>query len=652
MEQVRKAWTLKGMKKWGFLALLISACMTLTYCSREPNQAINMETELYLNLHDSVEYVGMNQCRACHQNIYETFIETGMGRSFDHASKAKSDAVFDKHALVYDEELDFYYKPYWDGDTLVIKEFRLSGTDTVHQREERISYIIGSGQHTNSHLINENGYVYQAPITFYTQDQKWDLAPGFEDGANSRFQRIIATECMTCHNHLPEHVEGSQNKYTEVPRGIECERCHGPGEIHVREKLAGNIVDTSKYVDYTIVNPANLPVELEIDICQRCHLQGTAVLKAGKDFFDFRPGMHLAEVMNVFLPRYTNSHDKFIMASQADRMRLSDCFKLSDMSCTTCHNPHESVKLSSVDKYNNICQSCHDKVDQKPVCTENAKALAAENNNCVNCHMPKRGSIDIPHVRITDHNIAIHVDQEEKSDIAKFIGLECLTDENASPLDMAKGYLALYDKFVPERQMLDSAALFLSLSKANSADKFSATVHLLFNLGDYAGIAAQFQALELKQGLDPWSAYRVGEALNYLGNYPEALQQFEAAVKAEPYNLNFQNKLGVAQLRNNQVANAQKTFEFLIDENPKQPIALSNLGFILLQQGNLQKGEQLIDQAIQLDPDYEQAFLNKASAQLALGDGNAALATLEQFLKTHPDARRVGQAIVQLRGGM
>ncbi|MEM6722728.1 MAG: hypothetical protein AAF598_01755 [Bacteroidota bacterium] len=199
-------------KKWAILSLVISACLFLTYCSRDPNQVILSATDQYLNLHDSVQYVGMDKCKSCHLAIYETFIETGMGKSFDHASKTKSDAVFDVHALVYDDALDFYYKPYWDGDTLVIKEFRLSGTDTVHQREERISYIIGSGQHTNSHLINENGYVFQAPITFYTQDGKWDMAPGFENGANSRFQRIIATECMTCHNHLPEHVEGSQNK--------------------------------------------------------------------------------------------------------------------------------------------------------------------------------------------------------------------------------------------------------------------------------------------------------------------------------------------------------------------------------------------------------------------------------------------------------
>ncbi|MBK8472384.1 MAG: hypothetical protein IPL33_09550 [Sphingobacteriales bacterium] len=51
-----------------------------------------------------------------------------------------------------------------------IAEYRLGKqADTTHYREQYIKYIIGSGQHTNSHIYDENGYLYQAPITFYTQ---------------------------------------------------------------------------------------------------------------------------------------------------------------------------------------------------------------------------------------------------------------------------------------------------------------------------------------------------------------------------------------------------------------------------------------------------------------------------------------------------
>ena len=135
----------------------------------------------------------------------------------------------------------------------------------------------------------------------------------------------------------------------EMPRGIECERCHGPGSLHVKEKLKGIKVDTSKYADYSITNPRHLPRDLQMDICQRCHLQGVAVLNEGKNFFDFRPGMQLSDVMQVFLPRFSNSHEKFIMASQADRLRLSPCYlKSEELSCISCHNPHHSVKSKKI----------------------------------------------------------------------------------------------------------------------------------------------------------------------------------------------------------------------------------------------------------------------------------------------------------------
>ena len=38
---------------------------------------------------------------------------------------------------------------------------------------------------------------------------------------------------MTCHNSFPHFTLGSENKYQNVPSGIDCERCHGPGELHV-----------------------------------------------------------------------------------------------------------------------------------------------------------------------------------------------------------------------------------------------------------------------------------------------------------------------------------------------------------------------------------------------------------------------------------
>ena len=163
---------------------------------------------------------------------------------------------------------------------------------------------------------------------------------------------------------MPDFVMGSSNKYNEVPHGIDCERCHGPGQVHVQRMLAGQTVDTSKYIDYSIVNPKKLSLEAQFQICMRCHLQGNTVLEEGKSFFDFKPGMELSDIMTVFVPRYQDDN-AFIMASHVDRLKQSACFINSDMNCTSCHNPHHSVQTESPNYFNDKCLSCHDVCKKK-----------------------------------------------------------------------------------------------------------------------------------------------------------------------------------------------------------------------------------------------------------------------------------------------
>ena len=621
------------------LALVVLPVLLLWYCRQESG---------YRNLAPKTDYVGIQNCRSCHEEIYKTFIHTGMGRSFDRATPAKSDATYGPHALVYDERADLYYFPYFQDSILFIREFRLENGDTVYQRVERVAYIVGSGQHTNSHIIDINGYIYQAPITFYTQEGKWDLAPGFRAGENLRFTRALNSECITCHNHFPTPVEGSLNKFSYMPSGIECERCHGPGEIHARARLAGKVVDTSKVADFTIVNPRRLSRELQMDLCQRCHLQGVAVLNEGKTFYDFKPGMRLSEVMNVFLPRFTSSHERFIMASQADRLRLSPCYKGSRMSCITCHNPHQSVTLSDAEHYNKICLNCHGK-PRESVCPAPMDTRQEQGDNCVYCHMPPSGSTDIPHVNITDHNIRRDIIRgqattDQTGEKATFLGLEILTKEEGAPLEMAKGYIALYEKYLQVDYLLDSVKMLLDRSQEPPEKEFSTLVHYLFIRTDYKALARL--SFQLPQGYkpDPWTAYRLGEGLYRQSDYPQALRFFQSAVEGMPFNLEFLEKLGVAQSSMKQWKQAEQTLRRVLKENPKRPLALSNLGFALVMQNRVSEGETFYDQALSLDPDYEQALLNKIAVRLYQKDKSTARSLVQRLLKinpNHPQARKL-----------
>jgi tetratricopeptide (TPR) repeat protein len=656
-------------KKSVLFCLFAAAALLFAYCGSSntvTDGASDYKFEgaavQFENIKDSVKYVGAAVCKSCHNSIYETFHETGMGRSFDRATRQKTAAKFDAHSLVYDAALNYYYQPFFKDSVLYIKEFRLQGRDTIHSRTERIAYIIGSGQHTNSHLINTNGYITQAPITFYTQSQKWDLAPGFDKGNNPRFTRLISSECMTCHNHYPKPVAGSENKYSEIPTGIECERCHGPGELHTKSRLAGTRIDTAKGADYTIVNPRKLPIDLQLDLCQRCHLQGTAVLKEGRSWYDFRPGMPLRNITNVFLPRYTNSSERFIMASQADRMRLSKCYTVGKMTCITCHNPHISVKATGNDKFNNACMHCHIKnienkditrlAAAKSVCKAPIKDIEAKQGDCVSCHLPKVGSVDIPHVRITDHYIGKPLKTDETAAVAKFLGLQCLTQKSPSPLLMAQGYIAVFDKYIAEARMLDSAGIYLAKANANTtiAAQFVTNIHYHFSRKDYQTLVQYAPQLPLAKINDAWTCYRIGDSYQQLGQPQTALPYLQKAVEKMPLFLEFRNKLGGCYLALKQTKQAKQELEFSLEENPKQPIVLSNLGYVCALSGDAARAMQLYNKALALDPDYEQAVLNKAALWLGSGSNAEAKRLLEQYLQQQPNSKRVKELLQKNSG--
>jgi hypothetical protein len=642
------------LKKILFIIGIVLATLPAFFCNSPKQKTISEQTSAWLNVYDTgVHYVGMEKCRICHESIYQTFIQTGMGQSFGHATKTKSAADFSpQHALVYDKDLDYYYKPYFNNDTMYVMEFRLEGEDTVHKRIQRIDYIVGSGQHTNSHIFNKNGYFYQAPVTFYTQKHQWDLAPGFEKGASSRFSRMIEIECMSCHNGYPDFVSNSENKYLTIKTGIDCERCHGPGSLHVQEKMAGNIVDTSKGPDYTIVNPRRLSTDLQNNVCQRCHLQGIAVLNDGKTFFDFHPGMKLSEVMNVFMPEYEGAQDKMIMASHVERMKKSRCYVESGkMSCITCHNPHVSVKFTPRSQFLNACQSCHGNIQGQQQCTEKSEVRALKNNDCVTCHMPHNSSIDIPHVAVTDHFIRKRpMDDSEQTKISAFLGLKCFNNDHVDAITTARGYMEFYERYAPQKPLLDSALLYLNKDDKDEVDheQYRDLIRVYYLLKDYVHVIQYASMLKPENINDAWTAYRVGESYFESQQADKALPWYKRAVEVWKYSLDFENKYGTCLLALGNLQEAQKVFNFIVSENPDYVSANTNLGFLYMQQGNTAMSYNYLLHANELDPDHEQTLINLAVWYHNAHQPENARKCLMHLLKKHPGDQKATAMLADL----
>jgi Flp pilus assembly protein TadD len=602
----------------GFAA---SVVLLQSQCTGSSNQD---SVSLFLNHHDSAKYVGLQACAGCHQDKVDSFLQTGMGRSFGFATAERSAATFHKQAPVYDAWNDLYYEPFLEGNQLRLREYRLNGKDTVFSRTETLHYIIGSGHHTNSHLIARNGYLFQAPLTFYVQEGKWDLPPGYEQGNNIRFSRKIDMECMSCHNAMPEMEAGSQNKFRQIPQGIDCERCHGPGSVHVAQKKAGILVDTRTATDYSIVNPAKLPWSLQIDVCQRCHLQGNNVLRPGKTFEDFRPGMRLSDVFEVYMPKHEGG-DYFVMAGHAERLQQSACFIKSNQgsalerfdrklnfTCITCHNPHVSVRQTNTARFNQACVNCHNTAAGKKGCSEQAAALQKQQNNCVACHMPPSDTRDIPHVTVHDHYI--RKPSAEKKGNPVITGLYAVNNPKPDAAMQTRAYITWYEKF--ERNNLYAERAKSMVERQDVAVQ----IHYLYATAQYAKLLQRATDMKADACSDAWTAYRIAVAYDETGNLTPGLDWYARAAALQPAHLDFQSEYAKALLRLKQYDDAAQLLGKILKEDPQHEHALVAMAMVQLARQNVVAARAGLLKALSLNPDNMQALENLRNLYQQAGD--------------------------------
>ena len=364
-----------------------------------------ISTSPFLNTRPDAKYVGTEACQACHEQEHESFRHTGMGRSMATVDLAREppDGQFDHVAS------GRRYEVRREGGRLWHRELLISpGPEEVVVTEFPVKYVTGSGRHSLTYLVETDGFLVESPITWYASRQAWGMSPGYDRPEHSDFQREVGEGCLICHAGRADAIDLSVHRMRVIEETIGCERCHGPGSLHVKERSAESETKAAadEKIDYTIVNPAHLSRELREAVCQQCHLRTSAtVVGRGRKASDFRPGLPLQD----FRQDYTLAiPDKpMTVVGHVEQMHNSRCFQGSDrFTCTTCHSPHgEPPPEQRVAYYKAVCLECH----QETQCQVDKQILAAQSaeNDCVHCHMPTGGT-DIPHLAFTHHRVGIH----------------------------------------------------------------------------------------------------------------------------------------------------------------------------------------------------------------------------------------------------
>src|SRR5262245_15803243 len=185
-------------------------------------------------------YVGQEVCASCHRQTYDAFQRLGMGRSWSTSPSAEIIEDYSERNTFFHEKSGYYYTMLQkDGKFFQRRHVLGSNQEPIHVHEEEVTYIVGSGNHARSYLHHHpNGVITQLPVTWYSQEKRWGMSPGYDTQDHLDFTRAIPQACVFCHTAyprvLPDRIEDANYFPYKLPSGIGCERCHGPGEAHVR----------------------------------------------------------------------------------------------------------------------------------------------------------------------------------------------------------------------------------------------------------------------------------------------------------------------------------------------------------------------------------------------------------------------------------
>lgn len=296
---------------------------------------------------------------------------------------------------------------------------------------------------------------------------------------------------------------------------------------------------------------------------------------------------------------------------------------------------------------------CHTDASNHFSCTEDFKKSDKNPDDCVACHMPPSGSIDIPHVSVHDHYIRKPTSPEAAKNTAKaFLGLVAINTQKPKIQSRVAAYLQQYERFEPNPVFLDSAFALLQLSGT-----WQQWVHYYYLKNDPAALvqflAKQKPILQLLAELnhktwdnaDAWTAYRIAEAFRKFNDYDMALQFANRAVELAPNHPEFILKRSSIYALMQNWALAAEGYQAVLKANPKLPEAWSDLGYVLLAQGFTSQAEAHIRHALALNPDYLQAKINLLSVFIAHENWDAAARLAEEILAQDPENKRVKSAM-------
>jgi predicted Zn-dependent protease len=515
------------------------------------------------------EWSASRACAACHPAIYARYSRTAMANSGGRAGAGDSPERFGKASFADSKGVHLYSVRRHEGRYWL--DIRLGG-DSPSLETRLLRYFIGSGASARSYLIDVDGFLYEAPVTWYGQSGKWSFSPGYEQYTYPFLTRAITPPCLQCHTSGVRAIPDTQNGYESPPfleGGVSCERCHGPGAAHVRSAKKSDIV-----------NPAALEPGRRDSVCAQCHLSGEVRIDRPGKKGEFLAGENLSDYAIAFV-RATSS-PRMKVTSQAENLAQSACKRASGdrMWCASCHDPHSPPSPPArVEWFRSKCLACH----AGSACKGNTALRVENKDDCTVCHMPKQPVSDAAHVAYTDHSIprrALAPDRKRPEPVSAAAPLVPLGSQEAEPRELGLAYaiVALRDQNAGYRNRAFDLLRDAQRTQPNDPQTLSYLADLYKGRSDEKEAAHLYELLLPLHPAQASAPAALGAYQMEQGHYEEAIRLWKKALQISPALLLVRVNLAIALLRTGHREEARATLVKALEFNPEFPAALKLLG--------------------------------------------------------------------------
>jgi len=558
-------------------------------------------------------YVEAGACAVCHRAIAESYAQTGMARTFG-ASPHPVEGRFEHSASGQ------VFTILTRQGTPFLRRQLLDGTNQI---ESQVDYWFGSGRHARSYISRTSSdELIELPVTWYSEKNGyWAMSPGYDRPDHAGFSRKLTYRCMSCHNGVIELPNPSWETGTRfpgrLPEGIDCQRCHGPGKLHIDIAKQGAPMDR---VRAAIVNPTRLPADRRMEVCLQCHLETTilklppTLLRAGHGVFSYRPG----EAMSDYILHFDRAapdtpSDRLEFAGAAYQLRKSACYKQSGgtLVCTTCHNPHEpSDTPAAQQRYVQACQKCH---QQKLSAMITARSHPTR-EDCATCHLPRRRPSDAIHTQITDHFIQARPRAEPSTPLTEF------NDSNTPP------YRGPVEFYLPSK-----------LSDAKDQELYWALAQVKHDSNLTAGLRALEAAIRKYSPPQAEFYSELAEAYRRAGKPTQASEFYGQANRREEGDWRIPQRWGSLLISMSQLERAATTLDRAYALAPKEPVVLETISNLRIKQGRVFDGIELLRMAISIEPNAASLHATLGARLIQVNDVSAAEKAWREAVRLRPE---------------